>query len=470
MSKSMVHSLAAAAVLLAFAAPAIAAYAGYGPFLLPVWLWSIGFLASPLLHYNCDSSNVTVGIGTESQDSPYYFFDPEPMIRDIFSLMGSVSAAMPSILQEIEAGVGPLMITLADNASRVPGEAADAVTQAVRTFIGSLKAIFDDVINLDANGALDKLKTLGFQITQDQLRNLQNTMGELFEPFRDFIQTAINLISSALGSAVLDLLAYYSQIWENSQTLSFTAAQGTRIELPVSFNTVAIKPGITINMSACLRRTEQALAQWQLDTFANFYRAHLQLLSDYESKAFIGGNTDRIAKPPAMFRAEEQAAVKERVLLALNNVSGSPGSSYTFDRMNFFEHALDWQNMSYRVFNYGPTQGEIALEKRGAFTGVDDRRRAFATSLWAQVMIPVDDSTHFVQQVMSYFETGTFSVDGTLQNDELVALYRDFVLGRDTEPLQVSAPRFEMVPTDFIVLKTPGLDAELPRNPDFPNA
>lgn len=455
---------------MAFAAPALAAYGGYGPFLLPVWLWSVGFLASPLLHYNADSSNVTVGIGTESQDSPYYFFDPDALIKEIFNLFGSISASLPSILSEIEAGIVPLMTKLASNAGKIPGQVASAVTSAVNTFIAAIKQIFTDIINLDPAAALDHMATLGFSITQGQLQNLQNTMGTLFEPFRAFIQNALDLIGGAVGTAIGDLFAYFMQLWESSQTFSFAGAQGTRGELPISLNTIAIKPGITVNLSACLRRTEEALARWQLETFANFYRAHLQLMADYESRALMAGNgAHRVAKPPALLRAEEHTAVKERVLYALNNAQGNPGNSYTFDRMNFFEHALDWPNMTYRVFNYGPTPIENILDKRGAFIGADERRRAFSMALWAQVMIPVADSDHFVEQVMSYFEHGTFSMDGTLEDDELVALYRDFVLGREAEPLEVSAPRFETVPTEFIVIQTPDLATQLPTNPAYVN-
>jgi hypothetical protein len=453
---------------MALAAPALVAYGGYGPFLLPVWLWSIGFLASPILHYNCDSSNVTIGIGAESEDSPYYFFDPDALIRELFTLFGSASAVLPSILEEIEQGIEPLMTELALNAGQVPSDAADAVTSAVGVFINALKAIFDDIINARFDKAVEKLANLGFEITTQQLDNLSKTMGSLFEPFRGFIQRAIDLITGALGTAVVDLFTYFMELSDSSQTFSFTAAQGTRGELPVSFNTVAIKPGVTINMSACLRRTDEALERWQLETFANFYRAHLQLVADYESKSFIAGaNSERVTKPSATLRAEEHAAVKERVLFTLNNVHGTPGNSFTFDRMNLFEHALDWPNMTFRVFNYGPTADEIRLEKRGAFLGADERRRAFTTALWAQVMIPISGNPHYVEQVMRYFEDGTFSFEGTLQNEELVALYRDFVLGRETEPIEVSEPRFEIVPTELIVLHTDDLDTVLPKNPAF---
>jgi hypothetical protein len=446
--------------------PALVGMGGYGPFLLPAWLWYLGFLVSPVAHYNCDSSNVTVAVGTESQDSPYYFFDPAVLIRELFTLLGSASTLLPSILDQIEDGIEPLMEELAANAGDVPQEAADAVTNAVDEFIGALKSIIRDVIRLRADDALAKLRKLGFEITEQQLAALQSTMDTLFEPFRGFIQGAIDLLSGALGTAMVDLFEYFMEGSRNSQTLHFTGAQGTRGELPLSVNAVAINPGITINVSACLRRTDEALAKWQLETFASFYHAHMQLLADYQSRSFMdGGEGARVTKPPAALRAEEHAAVKERVLYALNNVPGASGNDYTLDRMNFFEHALDWSNMTYRVFNYGPTADGVRLEKRGAFMGVDERRRAFTTALWAQAMIPVTGTPHFVEQVMRYFEDGTFSLEGSLQNDELVALYRDFVLGRETEPSEVSEPRYEIVPTEFIVLLTDDLSETLPPTP-----
>lgn len=450
------------------AGPLMVAYAGYGPFLLPVWMWYIGFLASPLLHYNCDSSSVAVAIGTETQDSEYYFFDPEVLVPELIQLLETIGSAAPNVLAQVQAGLAPLMDELATKAGEVPGEAAAAVNAAATNFVDVLKEILTDLAELRPLDALDKLSNLGFQVTNAQLENFEETMGELFEPFRDFIQGAIDALQGEIGAAIADFITYIVELGESSQFLSFSGAQGTRGELPVSFNTVAVKPGITINLSACLRRTDEALARWQLDTFANFYRAHLQLVADWESRNFMANDrVTRLAKPSALLRAEEHAAVKERVLHTLNNVPGPNDAVFTLERMNLLEHALDWENMTYRIFNYGPNADEIRIEKAGAFQGVDTRRRAFTTALWAQVMIPVSGNPHHVDQVIRYFEDETIDFEGELQNEELVALYRDFVLGMEEEPSEVLPPRFEVVPTEFVVLKTPDLDASLPVNPLF---
>jgi len=450
------------------AGPLMVAYAGYGPFLLPVWMWYVGFLASPLLHYNCDSSNVTVAIGTESQKSEYYFFDPEVLIPELIQLLETIGGAVPNVLAQVQAGLGPLMAELATRAAEVPGEAAAAVNAAATAFVNALKEILEDLAAVRPVDALNKLANLGFQVTNNQLANFEDAMGELFEPFRGFIQGAIDALHGEIGAAIADFIAYIVELGQSSQVLAFSGAQGTRGELPVSFNTVAVKPGITINLSACLRRTDEALARWKLETFANFYRAHLQLVADWESRTFMANDrVNRLAKPSALLRAEEHAAIKERVLHTLNNVPGPNDAVFTLERMNLLEHALDWPNMTYRVFNYGPNADEIRMEKAGVFQGVDARRRAFTTGLWAQIMIPVSGNPHHVGQVIRYFEDETIDFEGELQNEELVALYRDFVLGMEEEPTEVLPPRFEVVPTEFVVLKTPDLDTSLPVNPLF---
>src|SRR5690606_4162136 len=198
----------------------------------------------------------------------------------------------------------------------------------------------------------------------------------------------------------------FEEISQNTQTLSFYGAEGARGELPVSLNTVAIKPGVTVNLTACLRRTDEALDAWRVRTFAALYQGYLQQLADWESRSMRGQERDGLIKPPPMLRQEERRALKELVMHALNNVAAPNGNSYTIDRMNLFEHAIDWENMSYRLFNYGPTAEEVVLEKEGLFAGADERRRAFLTAHWAQVLIPLKDDERLEEQVGRYFETG----------------------------------------------------------------
>jgi hypothetical protein len=43
------------------------------------------------------------------------------------------------------------------------------------------------------------------------------------------------------------------------------------------------------------------------------------------------------------------------------------------------------------------------------------------------------------------------------------------VLGREQEVGTTGAPKFAVLPTEFTVLMSDDLDAQLPRNPDFPD-
>lgn len=91
-------------------------------------------------------------------------------------------------------------------------------------------------------------------------------------------------------------------------------------------------------------------------------------------------------------------------------------------------YAIDWKNMSYKLYNYGPNGNEIKLEKMGAFSGVDKRRRAFMKALWAQVLIPLQPNEYLESQIVQYFVDGTFDFNRDSGSDELTALFQDLIL------------------------------------------
>ncbi len=198
-----------------------------------------------------------------------------------------------------------------------------------------------------------------------------------------------------------------------------------------------------------------------METFDNLYQSYLQLLAEYESKTFISGNAGRITKSPSTLRNEERLALKELILNSLNNYHDTSGNTYTLEKMNLFENAIDWKNMSYKLYNYGPNGNEIKLEKMGAFSGVDERRRAFMKALWAQVLIPLQPNEYLESQIVQYFVDGTFDFNRDSGSDELTALFQDLILDRELieEHPRVISTTPAVIPTDFIVIED-----QLPKN------
>jgi hypothetical protein len=438
-------------------------------------MWQIAHLASPLLHYNVDSSNVTVCVGNESQDSPYYFFEPDVLVREIFNLLGNLSALAPSLLETIQTEAAQLLTNLTSNAAALPGAVGDAVRAALNTLVTKISDVINAVIRaLDPTvGEVVPVAELGDIATavsnmvnavSVDMSALQTLMGDFFTPLQTFFNRVFALIAEAMESAISDFFSFLMDLSRNSQVLYFGQSYGMQRELPVSLNAVTIKPGVTVNLVACLRRTDEAMEQWRLGTFNSLYQAYLQQLADYESRHFSLTTANGLTKAPATMRHEEQLAIKERVLHTLNNYHQPAGNSYSLNRITLFESAIDWKNISYRLYNYGPNQAALELEHAGIFKGADARRKAFLTAHWAHVLIPLQPDPNREQAMLKYFESGADNVEDLLQNEELAAFYQSLVLDRelaDVDPEVVYRP--EVVPTDLVVLK---LDDTLPENPN----
>jgi hypothetical protein len=290
-------------------------------------------------------------------------------------------------------------------------------------------------------------------------------MGDLFAPLQDFVTGVFALIGEGVESAISDFLSIFLQMFENSQVLRFAEAFGTRKELAFSLNAVALHPAVTVNFTACLHRTEEALDQWRLETFGALYNAYLRQLAEYEGRAYSGGARE-LSRSPGGMRQEERLAMKELVLHALNNLHGSPGNTYTLQRINLFEHAIDWDNVSYRLYNYGPSLALVEADAHRYFQGTDAKRKAFLTAHWAQVMLPLRADLRLENAMLHYIESGEADLEKDVTQEELAALYQDLVLERmiiDESP-EVTH-RTEIVPTDFVVLIP---DDTLPENLQTP--
>lgn len=467
-----------------YAAPSLLTAVPFAGLTLPYVFWQIAYLASPLLHYNTDSSNVTVTVGHESYDSAYYFFEPDVLIREIFDLLGSFPALTPDVLAHIQGMVTKLMEDLGKNAAEMSGELGTRISNAINSLMNVIRPIFEaiyklfsfDITDPDYYDVLDELG--------DSVSSLPQRTGELvgaisenfnelmdqgfFEPIRLFITGVLDLISAEMASALSEFFDYLTTLGENIQNLDFYSVAGMRGQIPISLNTVSVKPGVSVTLTLCAVRTEEALDQWRLDTFTSLYQAYLQQMAEYENRLLTMSSAERLTASPGNMRREEWLAVKELVLHTLNNYHSDRGNSYDLERIHFFENAIDWNNMSYRLYNHGPNLKEILKDKLGVYQHVDDRRRAFLKAHWAQVLIPVQENPHFEMQVGQYFVDGTFNFEGDFIDEELVALYQDLILGR--EGLNEGEPppgRHLIIPTDFVIIQEdPQIREQLPKNDD----
>ena len=84
-------------------------------------------------------------------------------------------------------------------------------------------------------------------------------------------------------------------------------------ERPIAVNALALNPGVTVTVSACLLRTREGLARWQLRTFEAFYQSYLQQLAAWESQ-FYSDAPKGLTRSPGLMRRDERVALKERVI------------------------------------------------------------------------------------------------------------------------------------------------------------
>jgi len=450
-----------------FTLAAAAASGLLGPaVLIPLGMWQFEYGIAPLLYYNTDSSNVSLCLGNETQKSSYFFFDPLLLMEEVLNAFGNFIANAPGLLKGIEDKATTLLTQLKANAAQVPVDISNLVEKTIDDLVSNIKSALSK-ISIKGNFKDGFSATFG-DLTKSLVdaQKLVTTMDGLFDPLKSFIDGVVQLFRDGMANALADMHAFMASLSENPKVLHFYPGTFIRGELPLSINAVAINPGMTINLVASLSRSDEALDKWRLETFDALYQAYLQQLADYETKAMMLNNVDRVARSPETLRKEEAIAMKELVLYALNSLHAPDGNEYrSLDKINFFENALDWDNMNFRLFNYGPNASEVEKDQRGVFGGVDDRRRAFLKAAWAQALIPVRPDLRFEQQVGQYFVDGTFDFEHGFEIDELTALYQALIndrarIAKEPPPTPIG---HEVLPTDFIVIQE-----ELPVNPDSP--
>lgn len=453
---------------------------GVGAVLVPLGIWQFEYSVSPLMYYNSDSSNVTICIGNESQDSSYYFFPTDLLIRELLDFLGGFADKMPSLIQKIQDYIEHTLTT--EIQKRVAGsllEVKNFTKEFVDDIVGKIRKIFEkirDITDLQGphNVTLDEIKDLrDTLIPALSIADVNNwntkfpNFQTLFEPLQNFISEVLRFINEELSLSISEFFKNLELLTHPEPTNCFYSCQGMRGEIPLTLNIISINPGVTVNLVACLCRTDEALAKWQLDTYNALYQSYLQQVAEYESKLFTSGAKGMLTRNPESMREEEMLAIKEKVLYCMNNFWNTTDTNeYNFMHMNLFENAVDWSNVSYKLYNYGPNADNIRLEKGGIFDGADDRRKAFIKSLWAQVLIPLQDNETLETAMRKYltdrnYDIGQFALNSELESDEMTALYQDLILNRELSKSNVDpiSKRCTLIPTDFIYLKS-----KLPRN------
>ena len=437
----------------------------YPLIMVPVALWQTLLLASPLVYNNTDSSAVTATIGNEAQQSNYYFFEPDFLLGELLQLFGSFAGAGAGIMAEIRELIDELPNQLLEQTE----DMVEAVSATAGAIVDELEDTFTSIrnalngVNLANPNVSGLIQSLVAALTDLGTRVAARTATiptDLFEPLNAFLRRVAQIVTDAAESAMSDLMAVLLAVSENSQLRSFSDCYGTSGSLPISFNIAAIKPSVTVNLVACVARTDRALDEWRLSTFEKLYQAHLQAVAEHQGTIVFGTPQGR---SPGSLRLEEQRAIRTRVIEALNArwpvASGTAG--IPMDRLNLFEHAIDWDNVSYRVFNYGADAGELENERIGLFRGIDPMHRQFLSSAWGEVMLPLSGDVVLERAMLAYFENGTTAIGADLTNDELAALWQDVISRRSAyaaapDPI---ARREIVVPTDLVVLR---VDDSLP--------
>ena len=454
----------------------------YALFYLPIALAEIVYLASPVLHYNADSSNCTINIGHETQESPYFFFQPEELLLKISNL----ASGFPQLSENVVAQINDILTTfLTEMPAMVNEQLVDGLQGTFNDGVAKFREL-TDVIKLIAKPVLqiiqppppppppqlppplytdaekDKIVsffTTGFQDFKDALQNASIDITKLFKPLEDLIDALKGIIENELLQSFFDELQNLFSIFENSDHKTFSSLKGYAGNLPVSLNCVALKPGVTVNLTAVMVRAgDSSLDTWRMETFDRLSQAYYQMTADYEAKMLMK-NRPNNRNSPGIMRIEEGRVIKDRVIRSLERLhsTSSGNGPMSSDHYKLFEHAIDWDNFSYRLYNYGPRASELVYEKLGLYKCADERRKAFMNALWAQVLIPLKADEQLESFMMGYIQTGEVKTlddlidegaqpDGEI--DEIAAIYRDIILRRQQlaeEPVETH--RKEIIPT-----------------------
>jgi hypothetical protein len=451
---------------------------------LPLAVWQVLFAASPVLHYNADSSNVTVNVGHQTEESPYFFFQPDFLIREVVDALGNSSVITQNFLDFLQEKLTALYQSFTSGTNNGVVDAltdmTDEMKTAINDFIRDLQNWLKDlVVNIIPNlisGGSASGPTLP-RIPSIDAGVIAAVPAAILAPFRRFFDDIVAHLEALLGDALGDVFEYLNSMMDNTDTKIFSGAKGFTEVLPVSFNCIALKPGVTINLSVCMVRIDElALDTWRLETFDRLNQAYYQLAADYENRRNQNTLKSMQRASPGLMRQEEMEVIKNRVIRSLHHkYSTTPDAPPSLDELQLFEHAIDWENVSFRLFNYGPSGQQVAQEKLGFYAAADERRKQFMNSLWSQVLLPLQEDQRLEQVMIHFLENGTVDFESDLlaaladgeedPMNELTEIYRDLVLKREQITHQEPVCRQEIIPTELVVIFEPDDGESFPKSP-----
>jgi len=467
-----------------YAAPllATAAVPYIGAIYIPIAIWQILYTASPLMHYNADSSNVTVNVAHSTAECPYFFFQPDFILTEVIEAFGAApgqTVEFVTFLQEQLEQLYAAFTATDDNAiANALGNVTGNLQSRIETFITELRDWLSNLLNLFENqGNAPSLDDVMDSFPPVPTDLLESVPAAIIAPFRDFFDAVVERLNELFSDTFGDILDYLAATPDNTDYRSFPGDKFRIDTLPVSFNCIALKTGITINLSAVMvRDDDSSLDAWRLETFERLSQAYYQMVADYESRNRLGVLSRPARRAPAILRREEQETLKRRIIDIIRRKYGnSAPNAPTLEEMRLFESAIDWENLTFRLFSYGPDGLQVAYEKLGLLEHADLTRKRFLKAAWAQVMIPLREDKRLEQVLWTYLKNGSVDFEAELLSEiggnseeaynELTAIYRDLVLQRESVPDLPPYKWHDVLPTDLLVVFSPTPDQPFPVNP-----
>lgn len=444
----------------------------YTFFYLPIAIWQVMHTASPLLHYNADSSNVTINIGHHTEESPYFFFQPDILLTELVDALANSSVLSEDFINFIKESLETLYASMTATNNNELINALTNVSEETRTeinnfitnlqnWLGNLVTIVIPAMILNPGGGTSPTFPPIPSVNAGTIAKIPEA---ILAPFKTFFDSVVEHMEGIMTDVLGGIFEYFNTMLDNTDTKTFSGTKGFIKTLPVSFNCIALKPGITINLSACLVRIDElALDAWKLETYDRLNQAFYQMQADFESGRRLRSNQTSMRESPGLMRQEELEVIKDRIIHLLHRkYSADSQSGLSLQELRLFEHAIDWDNLSYRLFNYGPSGREVAFRKLGLYETADERRKKFMNALWSQVLIPLKEDNRLEQVMINYLDTGLVNFETDLlaaiaeESDEplneLTLIYRDMILQRQLLPEVEPKNRKEILPTELIVI------------------
>ncbi|MDX1417569.1 MAG: hypothetical protein R3293_25425, partial [Candidatus Promineifilaceae bacterium] len=454
---------------------------------------ALASLTMPSTQYNLDSSSVIVNVGNESKKSNYFFFDSEEIIGAMLEMANNVPGQMASMQSTMTTLENDLQQFLSNNfqdffTQDLPGSASAIVSGQVNLLKNNLTLLFEQVktmfntfptigwvnpsppgipyptITIDWNSLntalsaekvkIDATLKTAAQITDEFRSLLQNMNASLIQPFMAIFQNAMQTVAQGFNAGFVDPLQEAAEIFESSENLYFNpAAANPSIEMkgsiPISLNMIAANPGITVNVVIRARRTERAEQEWQLATYNKLYQGYVRLKEDYEASLYTSNLSSLPRANPALLRRLENDELKKYCIKALDRQFPSPAGAIDPQKLAFLDHALEWENMSYKLANYGVHCKDLELIDMGLLAIADEKHARFLKATAAHVMLPV--RVEYTLAMQSYMKSGEWQ-EPELDDEEQISLYQQIINGAALadQPQKIGAPIPVNQPTSLI--------------------